>query len=143
MFKKICYIKARRENGRIITNTPQELYNNQKKLSLHAYGKGAFCFFRIKKNLNLCGVYKILINKEIKYIGECKNLSKRFNMGYGQISPRNCYVGGQQTNCRINKMILKEAKKGKTIELRFNKTDNYKVEEKRLIEQYNPEWNKK
>ena len=42
---------------------------------------------------------------QVAYVGECKNLRRRFEMGYGNISPRNCYVGGQPTNCRINAVI--------------------------------------
>ena len=46
---------------------------------------------------------------QIIYIGETAGLRQRFNMGYGNISPRNCYVGGQSTNCKMNKIVPKLA----------------------------------
>ena len=30
----------------------------------------------------------------------------RYNNGYGRISPRNCFQGGQSTNCRVNNLIF-------------------------------------
>ena len=141
MPRKICNIEVKRENGRIVPNIPQDRYKNPNNLSLHRYGAGKFCYFKIQNNQNFCGVYLIKVNGVIKYIGECKNLSKRFNMGYGQISPRNCFVGGQQTNCRINKKILEASKKKNKIELWFKRTNNYMVEERNLIQHHMPEWN--
>ena len=32
---------------------------------------------------DIAGVYLIKVNDEIKYLGECMNLSTRFNSGYG------------------------------------------------------------
>lgn len=66
----------------------------------------------------------------------------RFNMGYGHISPRNCYVGGQPTNCRINSLILETYKRGSHIELLFYETANRFNIESTLIKKLNPEWNK-
>ena len=63
-------------------------------------------------------------------------------MGYGQISPRNAYEGGQETNCRINNLILEETKKNNGIDLWFLKTNDYKKIEKLLRLTLNPIWNK-
>jgi hypothetical protein len=38
------------------------------------------------------------VDESKEYVGECRDLVKRFNSGYGQISPRNCFVGGRRTN---------------------------------------------
>lgn len=35
------------------------------------------------------------------YIGETDNLEKQFRQGYGNISPRNCFKGGQSTNYKM------------------------------------------
>jgi hypothetical protein len=55
-------------------------------------------------------VYLISVGERAIYVGECRHLAQRFNMGYGTIQPRNCYERGQQTNCRINMLIFEEAR---------------------------------
>ncbi|MDG6221877.1 MAG: GIY-YIG nuclease family protein [Candidatus Bathyarchaeota archaeon] len=87
------------------------------------------------------GVYILVVNEIPKYIGKTKNLSIRFNLGYGNISPKNCYAGGQQTNCRLNKLILDSTKQGHKIELFFKETSKITEVEEGLIDQLNPEWN--
>lgn len=84
-------------------------YLNRKKLRLHQYGDSIFCKFKIDdKYEKLKGIYCFAINDRIVYIGRCTdNYSKRINYGYGNISPRNCFIGGQSTNCRINAKISK------------------------------------
>lgn len=84
----------------------------------------------------------MVANQEVIYIGECQNLSKRFNDGgYGTIHPRNCFKGGQSTNCRINALILGVAKQGCKIDLWFHaSSDRYDVE-RRPILQLRPRWN--
>lgn len=54
-------------------------------------------------------------------------------MGYSSISPRNCYVGGQSTNCKMNKMVLSLFEQGKRVSLYFNITTDYKRVELELI----------
>ena len=81
------------------------------------------------------------VDDSIKYIGQCDNLSKRWNMGYGNISPKNCFVGGQSTNCRVNNLILDAFNANYLIKLFFHKTDELDVVEDDLINYLNPEWN--
>lgn len=70
------------------------------------YGKGSFCKFKIDKYLKEKGLYCFAIDDKIVYIGRCVNtFAQRINAGYGNISPRNCFKGGQPTNCRINSRI--------------------------------------
>jgi len=110
--------------------------------SLHKYGRGPFCQFRIPKNLLYEGVYALKEGQAIIYIGMCQNLSDRFNArGYGTISPRNCFDGGQHTNCKINNSILKSIKKGRKIELWFYPTHDRHLVESRLILRLQPSWN--
>jgi len=128
-------------SGAIRTFEPQNRYRNVRKLPLHRFGSGSFCHFGISRDLTMEGVYLLDAKAEIVYVGECVNLAQRFNSGYGAISPRNCYVGGQPTNCRINKLIMREAQKGNEIALWFCETADRKRLEERLIRELDPEWN--
>jgi len=76
------------------------------------------------------------------YIGKTEDLGRRFNQGYGNISPRNCYEGGQQTNCRINNFILNSLKENRKITLYFYETADLDNLEPQLIKELKPEWNK-
>ena len=37
--------------------------------------------------------FDIVTNDRLTYIGECQDFAQRFNTGYGQISPKNCFKG--------------------------------------------------
>jgi hypothetical protein len=90
----------------------------------------------------LAGVYAVTVDDGIVYVGECQNLSERFNArGYGTISPRNCFEDGQPTNCRINALILQGAKQGSRIELWFHQTTERKPVEAEIISRLRPPWN--
>ena len=141
-FEFICEIKPlTNEHGQIIEYYPYNEYKNAANKKLNKYGKGPFCKFRISSTLNRAGVYIIKVNEDIKYVGECEDLSNRYNSGYGQISPRNCFVGGQSTNCKINSYILEEVKDGSKVYLFFYETDERFKIERELIKKYEPEWN--
>ena len=86
--------------GNIYLYSPQGgyLYSDKK---LHRFGDGYFCKFKISKR-NEAGVYIWVVDSKIIYIGETQSFSNRINNGYGNIFPRNCYVGGQVTNCKMN-----------------------------------------
>lgn len=141
-FHYVCEIIPENQNGRINEFFPQSRYNNKKGLKLHNYGDSSFCKFKIPNNYKKSGVYVIKVDGKTKYVGECKNLSSRFNSGYGNISPRNCYKRGQPTNCRINKKIMCETKNKKQTTLFFKETNNRLQLEQQLILELNPEWNK-
>ena len=130
------------ETGGIAGFFPQDEYQNSKSLPLNKYGEGPFCKFKIPSGLNDCGVYALLVNEELKYIGECVDLSNRYNTGYGNISPRNCYRGGQETNCRINNLIFLAVKSGGRVTLWFHRTEDYKALELELREKLGPAWNR-
>lgn len=131
------------ETGKIKEFIPHVHYKNFKGLSLNLYGCGPFCKFRIPNDNDSSGVYVLTIEEEAKYIGECVKLSSRFNNGYGNISPRNCYKGGQLTNCRINNLIYNVSKCGGHIELWFLKIGTRKIIETHLIDFLRPEWYRK
>jgi len=144
LFEFVCSIMPERGvDGAPIEYMPQSKYKNNKGLSLHKYGKGPFCRFSIPTRWRgKEGVYLLVVNGEVKYVGECEDLAKRFNVGYGNISPRNCFEGGQQTNCRINHEIFILLKKNASIDLFFFETSNRFRVESKLISLFSPEWNK-
>lgn len=101
---------------------PQARYRDAGTVPLNKYGCGPFCKFKIPWNISLSGVYALVVGKEAQYVGECTNLSSRFNMGYGNISPCICFLGGQGTTCRVNNLILKKVKTGLDVDLWFHET---------------------
>ena len=113
------------ENGMIKEYAPQKQYANHEHLPVGPYGSGTFCRFSIRTPV-APGVYLWVVAGEIIYIGETTNLLNRFNNGYGNISPRNCYIGGQSTNCKMNKVVMEYYKKGQVIDLYFLPTEDYK-----------------
>lgn len=142
-FTFVCeIIPERDENGQFRRLTPQSRYQNVNGLALHRFGEGPFCRFRIPSQHAVAGVYVLTVDRVPKYVGECFNLSQRYNMGYGQISPRNCFVGGQETNCRLNNQILEAAEAGNRIELWFHQCEAYKALESELRSKYRFPWNR-
>ena len=141
-FKSICLIEPEVDDlGMVIKYMPQSRYHKRELVPLNKHGKGPFCKFRIDKSLLVEGVYIICLNDEPVYIGECLNISNRFNNGFGQISPKNCYRNGQSTNCKVNNFIFKESVRGSTIELMFHATNDRKIVETELINKLNHLWN--
>lgn len=142
-FHFVCVIEPERNvDGTIREHMPQTRYNNVAGWALHQYGGGPFCKFKIPRNLNCSGVYALCVDREIRYIGECEKLSQRFNAGYGNISPRNCFKGGQQTNCRINNLVFQEIKRGVPISLWFLAIEDYKLLERRFRDSLSLGWNR-
>jgi hypothetical protein len=129
----------RNEEGAIREVSPQGRY--KKAIPLHQYGHGTFCAFRIAVPAGLVGVYALVVDGSVRYLGECADLGTRFNGGYGTISPRNCYVGGQSTNCKINRRVLDVSKAGGRVDLYFHPTPQRKTVEAHLIAAYLPPWN--
>jgi hypothetical protein len=87
---------------------------------LHASGAGPFCRIRLSGIGNFAGVYMITINRKPVYVGVTVGLSDRFGpRGYGTIYARNCYPGGQSTNCHVNGELLAAAKEGRLADLWF------------------------
>ncbi|NHN29638.1 hypothetical protein [Paenibacillus agricola] len=114
------------------------------KLLLNKYGDEKYCKFKItdKSVLNKKGLYSYTVNGTIMYIGRCKDsFYKRINTGYGNISPKNCYLDGQATNCHINSIINQFSD---NIELWIAEYEDelfISDMEVQLIKEYKPEWN--
>lgn len=121
-FHKVTDLSPERDAlGRIVELTPHLRYAHAERAQLNLHGTGPFCRFRIPTNRMMAGIYIIAkTDGRAMYVGECTNLSERFNSrGYGSVSPANCYVGGQSTNCRINALILAAAHHGEQLTLWF------------------------
>lgn len=98
-----------------------------------------------KSILGKKGIYAFKVGKTLRYIGLCQStLRARINDGYGKIYPKNCYLDGRRTNCRINALITKEKNKDAVsfwfCELAPEKAS---VAEKCLLNEYKPPWNKR
>jgi hypothetical protein len=64
-------------------------------------------------------------------------------MGYGNISPRNCFKGGQETNCRLNNLIYFAVSEGRDVNLWFHQTANFKSAELELRAMKAWPWNRR
>lgn len=138
VFDYIDEIKPERYvNGNIITYNPKERYAKKSVVNLNKYGNLDFCRFTVNNLPAKSGVYALYEDDILIYIGRAKNLSIRWGkMNYGSISPKNCYVGGQSTNCKVNNYIYGAAKSGKKLELYIYVTQNYIQVEKQLLSAY-------
>lgn len=143
-FDYVSEIKPERsDNGIIEALTPQQDYREANSSFVHRYGWGPFCRFSIPTQwTGKSGVYVLYSCNEIMYVGETQDLGTRFNQGYGTISPRNCFDGGQETNCRINILIRNESIAGNSVSLFYRDTENREKLESDLVEYINPPWNR-
>ena len=128
--------------GNVVTYYPQNNYINRKGLPLSYHGKGAFCRFSINAG-DWPGVYLWVADGQIIYIGETAGLQRRFNVGYGNISPRNCYSHGQSTNCKMNKVVFGSYERGKPVSIYFYITTEYKHVEQELLRKIHTPYNSK
>jgi len=127
---------------RVLEFMPQSRYKGHGKQRLNRHGTGPFCRFRAARRIASAGVYVVTVDGESTYIGECANLSVRWGLSqYGSIQPKNCYVGGQSTNCKINGRVLSSTLSGKKIQLWFLPTQDHKAIELKLRTTVNPPWN--
>jgi hypothetical protein len=142
-FMYVCDIEPLRDtDGSVRRFMPQDRYRNARNLPLNSYGRGPFCKFTILNRFQASGVYVITIDNQVRYVGECANLSARFKAGYGNISPKNCFKGGQETNCRLNNFVYTAAQSGERMSLWFFQTADYKSVEAALRSTLNPPWNR-
>jgi len=120
--------------------------NDLYKKFLNPYGDNMFCRFKIADYalIKRKGLYMFKYKGNIKYIGRVKgeyDFNKRINWGYAVISPKNCYLDGQATNCHINSII--NSLNG-NVELYLKEMDDDEQIcslEAQMIRQYQPEWN--
>lgn len=140
IFKFICRIELElRSDGSILKEKPCG-GNTQ---VLHRYGKGPFSRFKIPTDIRDEGVHALMSNDDIKYIGGCKNLAQGYSSGFGRIAIKSApFIGGNETYCRINTLILKQIESGSIVELWFKKTAEYHRVKSVLVHRINPGWNR-
>ena len=137
-------IEVRRDElGAPVLCSPSTRYNNHRNLKLNKYGDGPFVFLQLSPLPADQGVYAVVAdNGQVFYIGQSADtIRKRWQMGYATIQPRNCFEGGQSTNCRVNNLIYRAIKEGRHLELYLILTPEFDAIEKELIAQYQPPWN--
>lgn len=123
------------------------LKSNDDKLYLkflNKYGDGVYSRFLIKeeKYLDKKGVYIYTVSDQLHYIGRCRDsFRKRINQGYGKIHPKNCYIDGQATNCRLNALITERRQEVRFFVHVMESNTEIEAIEKSLIALYNPCWN--
>ena len=61
--------------------------------------------------------------------------------GYSVIDPRDCYVGGQSTNCHVNHVLGLALTADAELSLWFHPAAEPKLIESRLIRLLDPPWN--
>ncbi|HEY8893145.1 MAG TPA: hypothetical protein VIM70_23235 [Clostridium sp.] len=116
------------------------------KRFLNLYGDQLYCKFKMEKtSLAKCkGLYMYKHNEQIKYIGRVKgnfDFYQRINAGYANISPKNCYIDGQATNCHINAIINRVRSQVKFFIMPLKDDEEICFLERKLIEEHKPEWN--
>ena len=128
--------------GRPSEFMPQSKYAQAETTLLNRHGMGPFCRFNVEGLPTTSGVYALTIGGVLAYVGKAADLARRWGpMGYGNISPRACYVGGQSTNCKVNNYILKATHRGCRIDLWIHETPEPEPIESRLIREMDPSWN--
>ena len=144
-FESVCVIDVERtSSGDPVEYLPQDRYANRSGHALNPNGVGPFCKMELPALNRSPGVYAIVIGESVVYIGECQNFAERYGpRGYGVIHPRNCFVGGQSTNFKINARVLTAIKAELSPILYFVAETEAprKVVERDLIALLLPKWN--
>lgn len=88
------------------------------------------------------GLYLYLVNDEIVYIGRClDSFGQRINQGYGKIHPKNCFIDGQSTNCRLNALVSQSQGEVFLFVCDLESADEISKLEIELIRVHLPRWN--
>jgi hypothetical protein len=142
-FERASTIDAERsDNGSLLTYTAYERFENPKSLRLHGYGAGPFVRLRLAALPTGAGVYVVMDGEDIAYVGLAANISARWGRrNYAVIDPRNCYVGGQSTNCRLNNLVYQALTQGQELTLWTHLVQNPRPVEAELIRCLRPPWN--
>lgn len=121
---------------------PQANYAKRNLKRLNRHGSGPFCRFKTRGLPHVRGVYALAVDDEVVYAGKTNDLASRWGLGgFGSISPANCFVSGQTTNCHVNHEILLAARAGSTVEIWFRDEPNAERAERGLIRRLKPAWN--
>jgi hypothetical protein len=101
-----------------------------------------FCRFSFPRERRQSGVYAVVVNDRVVYVGKTNNLSRRWGPGeYGEIrvpEPGNPQV----TNRRVNHGILEAARRSESVQVWFHETHERDIVETQLIERLDLLWNR-
>ncbi len=129
-------------DGRPMEYMPQSRYVRAPSTPLNRHGAGPFCRFAVPRLPAAPGVYAITVAEKLVYVGIATNLRRRWGpSGYAQIQPKNCFKGGQSTNCKVNHAILAATQGRLAIDLWIHRTGHPRPLEERLIDVLAPPWN--
>ena len=135
---------ARGDDGAVLLQSPHLRFANPKGLALNRYGLGPFGRLIVPGLPDRPGVYAILARDgSVLYIGRARDsLRTRWGRGgYSVIDPRNCFVGGQGTNCHINALISAGLSRGDAYTLWFHVIEPPDELEVQLRWGLRPPWN--
>ena len=130
-------------DGKPLEDMPQRRYYAAETTCLNRHGRGPFCRFSVTGLPAASGVYAVTVAQQLTYVGiAMKSLRERWGpRGYAEIQPRNCFRGGQSTNCKVNHAILRATQRGLAVHLWTYQTATPRPLEKRLIAELAPPWN--
>lgn len=144
-FRRVAVIRPEADaNGLPVEETPHLRYDNREGLPLNRHGHGPFCRFSVWGLPPRPGVYAVTVAWDLVYVGIANDLRERWGArGYARIHPRNCFRGGQSTNCRVNHAILTAAREGREIRLWIHETISLRPVEEMLLAGFEPPWNER
>ena len=128
--------------GTVVDEHPAQRYDNVDGLRLNRHGAGPFTSLAPPPLPTTAGGYVLTCDDEPVYTGIADDLRRRWgSSGYAKIQPRNCFVGGQSTNCKVNAAILREWRAGRRFLLWVREGLDGHAEERVLISALRPRWN--
>ena len=129
-------------DGKPLEEMPQRRYRAAASTPLNRHGHGPFCRFSVAGLPATSGAYAVTVEQNLVYVGIATDLKRRWGpSGYAQIQPRNCFKGGQSTNCKVNHAILTAVRDGLVVRLWIHRTANPRPLEALLIAELAPPWN--
>jgi len=114
------------------------------KRFLNRYGDETYSRFYLQDAawLGRKGLYCYVLGDVMVYIGQSRDsFGKRINQGYGNISPKNCYLDGQATNCHVNSLVTLHRAELRLFLSEVKDRSRLDALEKRLIQVFQPAWN--
>ncbi|CUJ88563.1 endonuclease II [Ruegeria denitrificans] len=121
---------------------PQDRFANPKGYALAPDYDVFYCSFKVNAP-KASGIYWILVNDVVVYIGRAKNLHNRLSVQYGTVSPRHPYKDGQLQKCRTNAKINSILSNGGQVSFRWKACVDYFEQEHALLKspETRPAWN--
>lgn len=111
---------------------PELRYAKKAVVKLLPNGGGPYCKFQVPGLPSTSGVYAFFVRGALQYVGKAEVLKRRL-YHYGNISPKNCYVGGRVTNIRLNKLVREALFAGDDVEIFIYETTDFSVLEDRMV----------